>query len=92
MNILYAKRFLEKSLDLAGLPSTYASILKYEKSGILIKPSANVCLRNNSVWRLYSEQEIQDNVIRLLIYKYPNREKDSENIKKLITQYLENER
>lgn len=90
MDTLFAKRFMEKSLDIAGLPSTYASILKYEKSGILLKPSANVCLRENSTWRLYTVDEIVNNVINLLIYKYPNRESEVNHIKELIIKYLKN--
>lgn len=86
--ILYAKRFMEKCLELAGLPSTYASILKYERSGVLMKPDAIVYLREDSTWRLYNEEEIIVNVLSLLKYKYPTRMKDVENLKTRISKYL----
>lgn len=56
MKVLTKKHLLE-ALAKEGLPSSYKSLLKYERLGIV--PTKGAVERSGN-WRLYTEQEIKE--------------------------------
>jgi len=79
MSELYSKRFLQERLKAEGLPSGYKTIMGYEKKGIIKTPKQTL-KQANGVWRMYSSEEISENVSRVKEYK--GKEKDTAPQKK----------
>lgn len=62
---LYSKKHLLKALKSEGLPASHPTLIDYEKKGIIKPPSQSVVYDNGTEWRMYTKQEILDNVARV---------------------------
>ena len=56
---LYLKRDLQLYLKKMGLPSSYPTIIKYEKMGLIPSPRRTIAGFEHK-WRLYTGEEIKD--------------------------------
>lgn len=65
---IYSKKHLLEALKKAGLPFTYASLLQYEKRGVVPQPKHAIGFGNGR-WRFYTMQEINENVKRIGNYR-----------------------
>ena len=65
---MFTKRHLLKELKRAGLPFTYATLLEYERKGIISKPSTLIKSKNGK-WRLYTQEEITENILLIKDYR-----------------------
>ena len=59
MGKMYSKQHLLQALKKEGLPSTYKSLLKYEKAGIVPTGDNAIGFGISNRWRLYTEDEIK---------------------------------
>lgn len=64
--IYYAKGYLLKALKKAKLPYTYHTLIKYEKNGIINRPSAVVSGRKD---RYYTMEDINEIIRQIKEYK-----------------------
>lgn len=66
---IYTKKHLLETLTKEGLPSSYKSLMKYEKLGVV--PVKGGFLGHGSArnWRLYTKEEIDNIVDRIREYK-----------------------
>ena len=65
---IYSKKHLLEALKSAGQPFTYASLLEYEKKGVLPKPEHAIGFGNGR-WRFYTMVEIKENVRLVAEYR-----------------------
>lgn len=75
---IFSKKHLLEALKRAGLPYTYASLLEYEKKGIVPKPQHAIGFGNGR-WRFYTMQEIKENVRRIAQYRKEKGIKNTKN-------------
>lgn len=68
MNELFGKKQLLQALKDAGLPATYQSLLKYERSGIVRQPIRQIKYTDRS-WRAYTIDELRDIIEAIRIHK-----------------------
>lgn len=75
MNGLLTKRHQLEALQIAadkypklGIGASYMSLLKYEKLGVVLPPSHQI-LVNDKEWRFYTQDEIEENVKRVIAFK-----------------------
>lgn len=61
---LFSKRHLLEALKRAGVPYTYKVLLKYERDGIIPEPS-----RVDGRERFYTQEQIEEVIQRVLVYK-----------------------
>ena len=61
--VVKTKKDLQKALSEAGLPSSYNSILGYEKSGLISRGGTEIKVASRD--RFYTQQEIQEIVNRI---------------------------
>jgi hypothetical protein len=74
-NQLFTKQDFLKALKDASekypklkIGSSYMSLLKYEKQGIILSPSQPIMV-NGKFWRFYTKEEIDENVRRIIAHK-----------------------
>jgi hypothetical protein len=79
---------LLKAFEIAGLPFSYLTLLKYERLGILSKTVNGANIRIDSNFRLYTGKEILEKVEKVMAYKYPNRLPELPKINEKIIKYL----
>lgn len=70
---VYTKIHLLKALKEAGLPSTYKSLLNYERQGIINRGGGEMQSASND--RYFTEQEIKDIVEKIKSLKTKNEDK-----------------
>jgi hypothetical protein len=75
MNGLYTKRHLLQALKEAAkrypnlkIGASYPALLKYERAGIIPKPTYQLRI-NGTDWRFYTKEEINDCVDKLVAFK-----------------------
>lgn len=60
---VFSKQYLQEALKKANLPCGYATILRYERDGVIPKSTSSMTMR------LYSQEEIIAIVSLIKIYK-----------------------
>lgn len=63
--MLYNKKYFIEKLKEAGLPNTYLTILRWEKNGTITRPKNMQIMTNGKPWRLYTMEEIQENINKI---------------------------
>ena len=72
MGELFSKEHLLKALKNAGLPSSYVSLMKYEKLGVVLLPK-NMMNFGTKKYRFYTKDEIAESVKKVVEYKNANK-------------------
>ena len=75
---IYSKKHLLEALKRAGQPYTYASLLEYEKKGVLPRPKHAIGFGNGR-WRFYTQKEINTNVKLVADYRKAKGLKTTQN-------------
>lgn len=65
---LFTKMHLLKALKVAGQPSSYSSLLHYEKKDVISKPEQFLPMGNRS-YRAYTREEIKSIVAKIKEYR-----------------------
>ena len=65
---IFSKKHLLEALKRADQPFTYASLLQYEKKGVIPQPEHAIGFGNGR-WRFYTQDEINENVKLITDYR-----------------------
>lgn len=64
----YTKKHLLVALKAADLPCSFPTLIRYEKTGKIPRPTKIICF-SDRIWRIYTQIEIDEIILKVKSFK-----------------------